>query len=320
MSHPRIPIRLVRISALICGVFLLSHIIAASFISLPVLRTMQNTKTPNETTTDNAPSPRATTETSATSSSSEEIFSTTQVLTDTSTSTYIEVTDSCGPHFGGTCVRVRSGAGTEYPVISQLRNGVVLKTDGTHTAHDGTTWYKIVFDEWLRYPERIIEDWYVSADYVTPHSDVKDVQLDIGSTTLGEYITATAASSTKKILIARGAQTLHAYEGDTLFMESAISTGKELTPTPRGTFTIFRKTPSRYMQGPLPYLNEQQYYDLPGVPWNLYFTEQGAVIHGAYWHNSFGSTYSHGCVNLKPNDAEQLFRWADVGTIVVVRD
>lgn len=72
----------------------------------------------------------------------------------------------------------------------------------------------------------------------------------------------------------------------------------ELSPTPKGEFIIFRKTPSRYMQGPIPEITGSNYYDLPGVPWNLYFTHGGAVIHGAYWHTSFGEEYSHGCVNL----------------------
>ena len=39
-----------------------------------------------------------------------------------------------------------------------------------------------------------------------------------------------------------------------LFMKTTISTGLELTPTPLGVFTVFKPTPSRYMQGPLPWL------------------------------------------------------------------
>ena len=74
------------------------------------------------------------------------------------------------------------------------------------------------------------------------------------------------------------------------------------------------------MQGPLPNLSSRQVYDLPGVPWNLYFTSGGAVIHGAYWHTSFGTPYSHGCVNLLPADARKIYDWADVGTTVTVRD
>jgi lipoprotein-anchoring transpeptidase ErfK/SrfK len=121
-------------------------------------------------------------------------------------------------------------------------------------------------------------------------------------------------------MVDRSEQSLVAHEGKELFMEVAISTGLELTPTPRGTFTIYKKTPSRYMQGPLPYLENSDYYDLAGVPWNMYFTEGGAVIHGAYWHDSFGTPYSHGCVNMKPEEAQKLYLWADVGTPVVVKD
>jgi lipoprotein-anchoring transpeptidase ErfK/SrfK len=130
----------------------------------------------------------------------------------------------------------------------------------------------------------------------------------------------TSATGTKSIVVDRSDQTLKAYDNGELFMEAEISTGLELTPTPRGIFYIFRKTPSRYMQGPLPYLVDQQSYDLPGVPWNLYFTEGGAAIHGTYWHNNFGNQQSHGCVNMRPEEAEKLYRWAELGTKVTVRD
>lgn len=221
---------------------------------------------------------------------------------------YIEVTDGCGTHFEGECLRVRSGPGTDYPVVAGLRNHMVLKVDGK-VERDGQAWYKVVFDEWLRYPERTSGDWYVAAEYV-------EVLLDEGNKDVadGEH-----ASTTKQIVVDRSEQMLRAYDDGVLFMETAISTGLELTPTPRGKFAVFRKTPSRYMQGPLPGISSD-YYDLPGVPWNLYFTEQGAVIHGAYWHNNFGKQYSHGCVNLSPNDARKLYEWAELGTTVIVQD
>lgn len=223
---------------------------------------------------------------------------------------YIEVVGGCGPHFDGECLNVRSGPGIEYDVVRQLRNHIVLKVGGK-VERATSTWYKIVFDEWLRYPDRLSSaDWYVHADYV-------EVLLDEGDRTIEEHGTAT---TTKWIVVDRSDQTLYAYEGEELFMHATISTGLELTPTPRGEFTIFKKTPSRYMQGPLPNLADQQVYDLPGVPWNLYFTHGGAVIHGAYWHNSFGSQYSHGCVNLLPSDARKLYNWATLGTKVTVKD
>ncbi len=224
---------------------------------------------------------------------------------------YIEVIDGCGVHFAGECLRVREGPGTEYPVVGRLRNGMVLKI-GETIEQNGEIWHKIIFDEWLRYPERVTSDWYVNGAYVRVVQDIGDEMLETtGSTT---------PTTTKKIIVDRTAQKLYAYDGDTLFVEMPISTGLELTPTPRGTFTIFKKTPSRYMQGPLPNLVDQQSYDLPGVPWNLYFTDGGAVIHGAYWHDSFGIKYSHGCVNLSPENAHILYTWAELGTHVIVRD
>ena len=73
------------------------------------------------------------------------------------------------------------------------------------------------------------------------------------------------------------------------------------------------------MQGPLPGISDQ-YYDLPGVPWDLYFTHEGGAIHGAYWHDKFGERWSHGCVNLPIEKAKELYEWTDLGTTVVVRD
>lgn len=223
---------------------------------------------------------------------------------------YIEVTDGCSTHFQGECLNVRAGPGTDFPVQRQLRNGIILKVGGSVQRED-ELWYRIVFDEWLRYPERVTGDWYVHSDYVRVLYDEGDKNSWEGGT---------PASTTKRIVVSRSKQTLTAYDGDTLFMQTPISTGLELTPTPRGTFTIFKKTPSRYMQGPLPNLRDRQVYDLPGVPWNLYFTSGGAVIHGAYWHDSFGSAYSHGCVNLPLPVAQELYNWADLGTTVVVED
>jgi lipoprotein-anchoring transpeptidase ErfK/SrfK len=58
-------------------------------------------------------------------------------------------------------------------------------------------------------------------------------------------------------------------------------------------------------------------YDLPGVPWVMYFYS-GYAIHGAYWHNNFGAPMSHGCVNMTPGEAQILYNWAPIGTEVYV--
>jgi lipoprotein-anchoring transpeptidase ErfK/SrfK len=50
-------------------------------------------------------------------------------------------------------------------------------------------------------------------------------------------------------------------------------------------------------------------YDLAGVPWNTYITENGVAMHGTFWHNDYGIPHSHGCINMKPQDARRIYRW-----------
>lgn len=223
--------------------------------------------------------------------------------------TYIEIVDSCDTEFGGEpCVNLREGPGTNYPVAFRLRNGVVLRV-GEKVAKDGEDWYKIIFSSELAYPERIKGDLYVSADLVNVFSNAGDILTE----ETGD------ATTTKRIIVDVSEQKLYAYDKDKLFMEEPISTGLEFTPTPRGKFSVFKMTPSRFMQGPIKGVSDQV-YDLPGVPWNLYFTAEGAVIHGAYWHDNFGEKWSHGCVNLSPENAKKLYDWAEIGMKVIVQN
>ncbi len=221
---------------------------------------------------------------------------------------YIQVIDGCDAHYKGSCVNVRVKPDSSAYVAYKLRNGVILRVSDKVT-ENGRDWYKVHFDEWLRYPSRVSKDLYVAAEYVTPFHNEGTI----------EKRNETMGTSTKRIIVDRSKQMLYAYDGDEVFMKEKVSTGLELTPTPRGTFTIYRKTPSRYMQGPIPGISTH-YYDLPGVPWNLYFSKDGAVIHGAYWHESFGRKWSNGCVNLPIESAAKLYEWAEVGTKVIVRD
>ena len=48
-------------------------------------------------------------------------------------------------------------------------------------------------------------------------------------------------------------------------------------------------------------------YDIPNVPFPIYFRGGGYAIHGAYWHDDFGRPHSDGCVNLTLADAAFVF-------------
>lgn len=108
-------------------------------------------------------------------------------------------------------------------------------------------------------------------------------------------------------------QTITAYEGTNAVRHVVVSTGTARTPTVLGTYKIQRKYPAVRMTGGTPGID---YYDLPNVPWTMFFY-QGYAIHGTYWHTNFGTRMSHGCVNLPTDEAKWFYDWAEVGTTVV---
>lgn len=105
-------------------------------------------------------------------------------------------------------------------------------------------------------------------------------------------------------------QRLVAWEDGRMVMTTPVSTGVRKTPTPRGTFRIYRKYEKQRMVG--------QGYDLPNVPWVMYFRTGGYAFHGTYWHTNFGQPMSHGCVNMPIGKAAWLYQWAPNGTRIVV--
>jgi lipoprotein-anchoring transpeptidase ErfK/SrfK len=121
-------------------------------------------------------------------------------------------------------------------------------------------------------------------------------------------------------------QTLTAYEYGKSVFQTNISSGipgnpggtNELpTTTPIGKFTILDKVPAKHMgysyfgsQTTGNILADVDNYVLPGIPWTSFFTPQGHAFHGTYWHENFGLPMSHGCINMRSNEANWIFRWA----------
>ncbi|MBK8028503.1 MAG: L,D-transpeptidase family protein [Chloroflexi bacterium] len=129
----------------------------------------------------------------------------------------------------------------------------------------------------------------------------------------GEYVPenvpAAPAGRGKSILVSNDQQRIYAYEDGALVWTRIVSTGLPATPTVTGDYNIYVKYVADDMSGPD--------YFLPQVPYTMYFY-QGYAIHGTYWHNKFGRPMSHGCVNLPVGDAQWIFDWAEVGTLVRV--
>ena len=115
-------------------------------------------------------------------------------------------------------------------------------------------------------------------------------------------------------------QKLIAYEFRKPVLETKISSGLplnrpletgELSPeTPYGDFFITVKSASRHM-GDKQLTDRLDSGALPGVPWVCFFDKDGYSLHGTYWHNNFGNRMSHGCVNMRTEEAYWIYRWAE---------
>lgn len=244
------------------------------------------------------------------------------VLTTSTEPGYMQVTDTCNWAFagGGGCVNIRTGPGTSYsraylymdyqgPKPQSVRSGQMFYMSDLVKAKDGSLWYKIdINTSKLMFPNRFSGSWYVSAKYFTPVSLAHtDPQYD----------------SVKRILVVLHEQKLYAYEGNRLYMTANVSTGRddEDLPTPTGDFHIYKKLPIAVMEGPLPGTDPSLLKN-PSTVANFEYTlfspfamafdpssEGTAFIHGAYWHDAFGTEHSHGCVNLNYSDALKLYNW-----------
>ena len=104
-------------------------------------------------------------------------------------------------------------------------------------------------------------------------------------------------------------QKVTAYEGASAIRSFIVSTGTSVHPTLTGQFRVYVKLAATDMAGP-------GYY-LPDVPWTMYYY-RGYALHGTYWHSNFGTPMSHGCINLTIAEAEWLYNFASVGTLVNV--
>jgi hypothetical protein len=121
----------------------------------------------------------------------------------------------------------------------------------------------------------------------------------------------------KEIVISLSAQTLWAYENDELVISTLVSTGTAETvavETPLGYYQVLTKYDVQTMEGTI----SDEYYRVEDVPDVMYFDNLGNAIHGAYWHNNFGTPMSHGCVNAPLDIAAFLYDWAPIGTAVSV--
>jgi lipoprotein-anchoring transpeptidase ErfK/SrfK len=172
--------------------------------------------------------------------------------------------------------------------------------DAIEAGPTGETWYRI-YDDLTGFP------------YNVNPLHVKPISLDEITT-----ITPDVEIQNKRIEVNLTTQKLTAYEFEKSVFQAIISSGIPNGPrgsngistkTPEGQFRILNKMPAKHMGNGNLFADADD-YELPGVPWTCFFTEQGHAFHGTYWHDNFGVPMSHGCINMRNEDAKWLFRWA----------
>jgi lipoprotein-anchoring transpeptidase ErfK/SrfK len=157
---------------------------------------------------------------------------------------------------------------------------------------EGNPWYGVRDDKWEYM-------YYVPASHIRfiPPEELVSISSDV-------------PENMKRIEVYIPEQVMIAYEYDQPVFMARIASGAVFSngdySTPTGRHQTFHKRASRHMaRGNL----AANGYDLPGVPWNSYITEDGIAFHGTYWHNNFGRPRSHGCINMTPQAAKWVYLW-----------
>jgi lipoprotein-anchoring transpeptidase ErfK/SrfK len=169
---------------------------------------------------------------------------------------------------------------------------------GIESGPDNNPWYELTseIDDNLKY--------FVPSTHlrIIPNEEITPISPDV-------------PYEDKHIEVSLRSQYLTAFEANKPVFGVKISSGLGGrvvpigTQTPTGRFHITSKTPSKHM-GSIQASGAPNSYILPGVPWTMFFIyETGVAFHGTFWHNNFGVTMSHGCINMRNEDAKWLFRW-----------
>ncbi len=108
------------------------------------------------------------------------------------------------------------------------------------------------------------------------------------------------------------------YAGEAAVRRVVISTGRIAGWTPDGDWPVVVRRRNERMIGGEP--GTAWAYDLSDVFYTQYFTWRWHALHYAWWHDEFGTVQSHGCVNLRLDDAAFAWAFCAEGTPVLVRN
>jgi lipoprotein-anchoring transpeptidase ErfK/SrfK len=199
---------------------------------------------------------------------------------------------------------IRSGPGTEYRLQGYLEPRERVEIVGRYE-----DWWRVAYGN----GEAWVFTGVVNASNAegVPEVEVLPTKVPSSPALIPSPAAPSAIKERRWIDVDLSEQRLRAYEDGEVVRETLVSTGLPRTPTVMGQFRIWVKLRYDDMSGPGYYLED--------VPYVMYFY-QGYGLHGTFWHNNFGQRMSHGCVNLPTPEAEWMFNFVDVGTLVNVHE
>ncbi|MFO0627770.1 MAG: L,D-transpeptidase [Polyangiales bacterium] len=169
------------------------------------------------------------------------------------------------------------------------RGGVSLtRRDGVHIREELTLRHRRLV--------RIDAGWLLAAAVLRP--EVPAAPHDVGATE-------------RWVDVDRARQVLVAFEGGAPVFATLVSSGRPGNPTAPGEHRVWAKLATTDMSNvdDSSITSAAALYTVSRVPWVMFFHNDQA-LHGAFWHDMFGQSHSHGCVNLAPREAAWLFSWA----------
>ena len=134
--------------------------------------------------------------------------------------------------------------------------------------------------------------------------------------------TSPPVSAGHRIVISISQQHLWAYDGDSLFLDTDVTTGRAELPTPTGTYHVFtHQTPFLFIS-PWP-AGSPYWYASAWVSYAMEFIDGGYYLHDAPWRTWYGpgsntGDGTHGCVNIPLDAMTRLFYWTQLGDEVTV--
>ena len=134
------------------------------------------------------------------------------------------------------------------------------------------------------------------------------------------YLKASNQDLSTRVEVSISGQKVYYVQNGKVKLKTSVVTGGPNHATPRGIFRLAYKERNVTLKGSngdgTDYASKVSYW----MPFN-----GGIGLHDAPWRSSFGGSIyqsggSHGCVNMPPAKAKQLFGYIDAGTLIYVYD